>query len=195
MRRSIVSGLCCTTVLLVGALSISARPPGSIPVVGEPADRELARLLVNLELRTRGALAKRYVAADAAHRAWLAHELLLPAAVADEVFHEVVPEATGGRAWVKMIVDEPRNRHNIGDDTTVALLGEIKSGKTQVSRTTAGAYYYGEPIKAASTCLACHGEPRGARDPFFPKYTKNGWKAGEIVGAVIARVAPHATGG
>ncbi|MFQ5804334.1 MAG: DUF3365 domain-containing protein, partial [Candidatus Methylomirabilales bacterium] len=52
-------------------------------------------------------------------------------------------------------------------------------------------YYYAEPIKATKTCLPCHGEPRGEPDPLFPQYKKNGWRDGEIVGAVIARVAPE----
>ena len=36
-----------------------------------------------------------------------------------------------------------------------------------------------------------HGEPKGASDPAFPEYTKDGWKVGDIIGAVIARVEPR----
>ena len=39
--------------------------------------------------------------------------------------------------------------------------------------------------------MSCHGAPAGEADPHFPQYKKNGWKAGEVVGAVIARVAPE----
>ncbi len=156
----------------------------------QQSDAELARLLVRLELRTRGVIAGHYGGADEAHRTWLAENLLLPAAVADKVFHEVVPAATGGRAWVKMVVDKPRNPHNTGDATAIAMLAEIKEGKPGASRRTREAYYYAEPIRAKKGCLLCHGQPKGEPDPFFPQYKKNGWEAGAIVGAVVARVAP-----
>ena len=48
-----------------------------------------------------------------------------------------------------------------------------------------------EPIVATAGCLPCHGAPAGEPDPHFAEYKKNGWKAGEIVGAVVARVAPR----
>ncbi|MCP4248470.1 MAG: DUF3365 domain-containing protein [bacterium] len=157
------------------------------------ADVELARLLVKLELRTRGVIAGHYGGADLAHKAWLAENLLLPAAVADQVFHEVVPAATGGRAWVKMVVDEPRNPHNRADATATAMLAEIKKGRPETSRRTDEAYYYAEPIAAKKGCLLCHGQPKDGPDPFFPQYHKNGWQEGEIVGAVVARVTPAGT--
>lgn len=151
-------------------------------------DQELARLLVKLEKQTRAVVARHYVQADKAHRDWMAKKLLLPAAVADKVFHEVVPAATGDRAWVKMIVDNPRNPHNIGDDAALALLEQLKTGSPHAQRHTHDAYYYAEPIRATKTCLLCHGEPKGARDPYFPQYTKNGWEEGEVIGAIVARV-------
>ena len=153
-------------------------------------DQELAELLVKLELRTRAVIAKHYGRADEVHRCWLADNLLLPAAVADGVFHEVVPDVTTGRAWVKMVVDEPRNPHNAGDTTALELLEQIREGKPSASWSTPQAFYYAEPIKAGSACLRCHGDPRGEPDPFFPQYAKNGWQVGQIVGAVVARVAP-----
>lgn len=153
-------------------------------------DAELARLLVGLELRTRGVIASHYGGADEVHRAWMAEHLLLPAAVADKVFHETVPVLTGGRAWVKMVVDEPRNPHNAGDDTAKALLAAIQSGAPQAGRRTPEAYYYAEPIVAKKGCLRCHGSPSGAPDPFFPQYNRNGWEEGAVIGAVVARVAP-----
>ena len=156
---------------------------------GSISDEQLARLLVKLELRTRGVIADHYVMADTAHRAWHSENLLLPAAVADKVYYEVVPENTDGRAWVKMVVDEPRNPHNKGDETAIVMLNEIKTGKSCVTRRTAEAYYYAEPIIAKTTCLSCHGQPKGQPDPFFPQYKKNGWSEGEIIGAVVGRVA------
>ncbi len=157
-----------------------------------PSDVELARLLVKLERRTRGVIGAHYAGADQAHKDWLAEDLLLPAAVADRVFYEVVPAVTHGRAWVKMVVDEPRNPHNRADATAIAVLAEIKTGPSETSRRTREAYYYAEPITAKIACLLCHGEPKGGPDPFFPQYQKNGWQEGEIVGAIVARVAPLA---
>jgi methyl-accepting chemotaxis protein len=176
------------SVLLVVA-AITLADPGPADEHGRQFDQDLARLLVKLELRTRAVIAKHYVGADEPHREWLARNLLLPAAVADNVFHEVVPDATEGRAWVKMIVDEPRNPNNVGDDVTLALLNELREGNPRAERSTDDAYYYGEPISAAKGCLACHGGPRGEPDPFFPQYEKNGWQVGQVVGAVVARVS------
>lgn len=152
-------------------------------------DSQLARLLVKLELRTRGVIAGHYVKADTAHREWLSKNLLLPAAVADKIFYEVVADATNGRAWVKMVVDKPRNPHNEADETAAAMFAEIKAGKIRLSRQTAEACYYAEPIKAKKTCLLCHGQPKGQADPFFPQYQKEGWKEGDVIGAVIGQVA------
>ena len=176
-------------ILVLGAMLLLGRSAETVDEDGRPADRELARLLVKLELRTRAVVAGHYVKADDERRAWLAHNLLLPAAVADQVFHEVVPTSTEGRAWVKMIVDEPRNPNNVGDTVTSAMLAELREGRLNAERTADGVYYYGEPITAAKSCLACHGAPKGEPDPFFPMYRKNGWEEGQVVGAVIARVA------
>jgi hypothetical protein len=180
-------GIVVSVVLVVAAIALAGPEPAD--EAGRQFDQDLARLLVKLELRTRAVIAKHYVSADVPHREWLARNLLLPAAVADNVFHEVVPEATEGRAWVKMIVDEPRNPNNVGDDVTLALLNELRAGEPRAERSTEDAYYYGEPISAAKGCLTCHGGPRGEPDPFFPEYEKNGWQEGEVVGAVVARVA------
>ena len=92
---------------------------------------------------------------------------------------------------MKMVVENPRNPNNRADATALELFDSIRGGDTSAENLTAEAYYYGEPIKASATCLPCHGEPRGEPDPAFPQFKKNGWKAGEVVGAVIARVAPR----
>jgi hypothetical protein len=153
-------------------------------------DEELARLLVKLELRTRGVIASHYVRADEAHKKWLAENVFLPAAVADQVFYETVGTVTGERAWVKMVVENPRNPHNEGDVTAIEIMHAIKTGEASVARNTERATYYAEPITAASGCLFCHGEPAGESDPYFPQYKKDGWKAGEVIGAVVAKVTP-----
>jgi hypothetical protein len=70
------------------------------------------------------------------------------------------------------------------------MMNAIKAGETSVARNTAEAAYYAEPIITAKGCLLCHGEPAGEPDPYFSQYKKDGWKAGEVIGAVVARVAP-----
>ncbi len=192
--KVVASGVLILSIALLSSCVIARVETADTPKhkaveVGEAGcDRELARLLVKLELRTRGVIAGHYVKADEDHRKWMAENLLLPAAVADNVFHEVVPDVTGGRAWVKMVVDEPRNENNKGDATALALLQQIQKGKCCAEQSTREACYYAEPIKAAKTCLLCHGAPRGEPDPFFPQYKKNGWREDEIIGAVVARV-------
>ncbi len=160
-------------------------------------DQELAYLLVKLELKTRGIIGGHYARAqssfpgiDVLYKRWLTKNLILPAAVADGIFAQVVPQATSGRAWVKMVVDEPRNPNNRADDQAREMLAEIKAGSPFAERHTEEAYYYGEPIRTTALCLRCHGEPAGESDPYFPQYVKDGWKADPVVGAVIARVAP-----
>lgn len=185
MKQSIVVYGLILMIASVGLFGCSRIPASS----GGISDEQLAQLLVKMELRTRGVIAGHYARADNAHRKWLSENKLLPAAVADGVYHDVVPEMTGGRAWVKMVVDEPRNPNNEADETALAILNEIKAGKAHAAQRTANAYYYAEPIKASGTCLTCHGQPRGLPDPFFPQYEKNGWKSGEIIGAVVGRVA------
>ncbi|MHC4937508.1 MAG: Tll0287-like domain-containing protein [Planctomycetota bacterium] len=175
----------------------SADVPAPLDLEEREGDRELAYLLVKLVRKTRAVIAGHYTGhqsdlpfVDTAHRRRLAQNRVLPAAVADPIFSKVVPHATGGRAWVKMVVPEPRNPNNRGDETSLALLEKIRAGGPAAEMEFGGAYYYGEAITAKKTCLPCHGEPKGARDPAFPEYEKDGWKEGDIIGAVIARVEP-----
>jgi len=155
--------------------------------VDKSGDEELAYLLVKLEKRTRQVIAGHYgrqqpegAEATATYKGYLIKNLILPAAVADPIFSEVVPEATGGRAWVKMVVPEPRNPNNQGDATALAMLAALRNGGDAVWRTNEGAHYYAEPIVAKAGCLPCHGAPAGEPDVH-----------GEVIGAVVARVAPE----
>jgi len=199
-------GFLALSLVLLGLLvvvSLAVTTSASKPEMGDAAayldksgDDELAYLLVKLEKRTRkviaGHLGRKQPAgsdATAAYKEYLIENRILPAAVADPIFAEVVPGATGGRAWVKMVVPEPRNPNNRGDATALAMLAELRGGSDSVWRKAGGASYYGEPIVATAGCLPCHGAPAEEPDPYFPQYMKNGWKAGEVVGAVIARVA------
>lgn len=192
-----VAGALALLVFWGGCLNIESETHTTNPPaekedrVGRSADRELARLLVKMVRRTRAVVAGHYKEADGAHREWMSRNLILPASVADRIFSETVPAATDGRAWVKMVVDSPRNENNRGDRTALSMLDGLRSsGKASTHRSTNQAFYYAEPIKTNRACLLCHGEPRGAPDPFFPKYKKNGWTNNQIVGAVVARVAP-----
>lgn len=214
-RRSVLKNIVMAVAVVLLFLStgtlvaiIAAGPTEVAPGTrGQPApsspdrlrqgDEELAYLLVKLELKTRSVIAGHYACAqssfpgvDTLYKRWLTRNMLLPAAIADEIFAEVVPQTTSGRAWVKMVVDEPRNPNNRADDVARELLGEIKTGAKYAERGTSAAYYYAEPIRTVSGCLRCHGEPAGEPDPSFPQFKKNGWKADQIVGAVVARVAP-----
>jgi hypothetical protein len=173
-------------------------PGGEQAYLDKSGDEELAYLLVKLEKRTRQVIAGHYgreqsggPEATAAYKDYLIKNRILPAAVADPIFSDVVPGATGGRAWVKMVVTEPRNPNNQGDATALDMLAVLRKGVDAVWRTTPDAAYYGEPIEAKAGCLPCHGTPAGEPDPHFPQYEKNGWNEGEVVGAVIARVAPE----
>ena len=202
-RQTATAVLLSTAALLIPVAAGPASGAGASPTdepayVDKSGDEELAYLLVKLEKRTRAVIAGHYgrkqpggPEATATYQSALVSNRILPAAVADPIFSDGVPGATGGRAWVRMVVPEPRNPNTRGDATALEMLAELKGGAPFVERTTAEACYYAEPIQAKAGCLPCHGEPAGAPDPNFPQYTKDGWKAGDVVGGVIARVAPE----
>jgi hypothetical protein len=193
VRRDLLRAFAMGCALLMGTAGTSPMPVAAQFAPLQPtSDRELARLLVKLLLRTRAAVAKQYetdrfVGWDRLYKYALAKNGVLPAAIADQVF-QAVPELTGGRAWVKMVVDNPRNPNNKGDEAALELLAELRREAKAVERQTNDAYYYAEPIRAKAWCLRCHGEPKGEPDPMFPKYTKDGWREGDLVGAAVARV-------
>lgn len=210
MQKILVGCVAVLAIAFVGLLGSIARAgpetapewdPGQRTYQSKQGDEELAVLLTRLVLETRAVVAAHYTrpqsrvpGIDLLYRRLLAKNTILPAAIADRVFSEVVPGVTGGRAWVKMVVDEPRNENNRGDAVALELLEEIKAGSPSAERSTPDAFYYAEPIKTAESCLPCHGQPVGEPDPLFPEYEKNGWGPDEIVGAVVARVAPEPVG-
>lgn len=194
----IVPAVFLLAVVRSGPDTLPPAPRDETTYVEKRGDRELAYLLVRLEKRTRQVIGGHFARSqsavpgvDVAYKRGLTKNGILPAAVADHIFSEVVPAATGRRAWVKMVVPKPRNPHNRGDATALELLSELQRGAPFIERSTPAAYYYGEPIKAKEVCMRCHGEPKGEPDPNFPKYRKDGWREGDIIGGVIARVAPH----
>ena len=142
----------------------ASKPQGII--VPEPAghdrnaDEQLAYLLVKLELATRREIGSHFTrhqspvpGVDKLYQRLLVKNMILPAAVAGAVFSETVPNATQGRAWVKMVVDYPRNPNNRGVEVALELLVELRAGAGTAERTGQDAYYYAEPIKAKASCM------------------------------------------
>ena len=184
--------LCFCGFLIYWGVSLGI---GQTPAAKDSADMELAQLLVKLEVRTRAVIAGHFSASSSAQTSnqskfqqMLIQNKILPAAVADKVFSETVPAATNHRAWVKMVVDVPRNPNNQGDERALQILSKLKTGVPYAQLVERDCVYYGEPITAKKWCLSCHGEDKGAPDPYFPQFHKNGWKEGDVIGGVISRV-------
>jgi hypothetical protein len=71
------------------------------------------------------------------------------------------------------------------------LIEILKGGATSAMKVVDGRLYDAGPIKVVSEwCLACHGEPGGEPDPWFPQSKRDGWKLNEVIGAVVAVVEP-----
>ena len=194
-------------VINLGLLFAQPINPGEAPSVSLPpstesvarqGDEQLAYLLVKLMLETRKEIGGHFTRKQSPipgiskiYQRMMVKNRILPAAVADRVFAETVPSATGGRAWVKMVVDKPRNPNNRADEVAGDLLAELRQGESSAQQETSEAIYYAEPIKAKRACLFCHGEPKGSPDPFFSEFVKEGWREGDVIGAVVARVVPE----
>lgn len=158
-------------------------------VYADVSEQDLAKLLVKLELQTRAVIASKFSKSKGDNKEFMIQHTILPAAVADPIFSRVVPENTNDRAWVKMVVDKPRNPNNKGDETALQMIDILKRDKVKyVEKDLMDAYYYAEPIVATKACLECHGNPKGAPDPHFSEYQLEGWKVDEVIGGVVARV-------
>jgi len=161
--------------ILLACISLSIVLSGS--AYADVSEQDLAKLLVKLELQTRAVIASKFSKSKGDNREFMIQHTILPAAVADPIFSRVVPENTNDRAWVKMVVDKPRNPNNKGDETALQMIGILKQGKVKyVEKDLMDAYYYAEPIIATKACLECHGNPKGAPDPHFSEYQLEGWK-------------------
>lgn len=161
------------------------------PAAAATRPEEIAEVLSQLIVNTRGAVADNYTKPDklwwlpaGLYRYILAKNEVLPAAIAGKAFHPL----NGGPISLKMIVDEPRNEANRADAVEAELFARVKASGEPAAAATKEAAYHARPIKAAAWCLRCHGEPRGEADPVFPKYKKDGWREGAVVGAATARV-------
>ena len=154
------------------------------------SEKVLAKLLVKLELQTRAVIASKFSKSKGDNKEFMIEHTILPAAVADPIFSRIVPQNTDDRAWVKMVVDKPRNPNNRGDEVAMRMIDSLKQDKVKyVEQDLADAYYYAEPIVATKACLECHGNPKGAPDPHFAEYRLEGWKVDDVIGGVVARVA------
>ena len=161
--------------------------PGT--VYAEITAKDLAKLLVRLELQTRAVIAGKFSKAEGDNKNFMIQHKILPAAVANAIFFGVVPQNTNNKAWVKMVVDKPRNPNNKGDTVAIEMIGKLKKGKLEyVEEDLDDAYYYAEPIVATKACLECHGNPKGAQDPHFPEYKLEGWKVDQVIGGVVSKV-------
>lgn len=173
--------------ILLTCISLSFFLSGS--VYADLSEQDLAKLLVKLELQTRAVIASKFSKSKGDNKEFMIQHTILPAAVADPIFSRVVPENTNDRAWVKMVVDKPRNPNNKGDETALQMIDILKRDKVKyVEKDLMDAYYYAEPIVATKACLECHGNPKGAPDPHFSEYQLEGWKVDEVIGGVVARV-------
>ncbi|MCH9003033.1 MAG: DUF3365 domain-containing protein [Planctomycetes bacterium] len=124
------------------------------------AEEQSAYLLVKLELATRREIGSHFTrhqssvpGVDKLYQRLLVKNMILPAAVAGAVFADTVPNATPGTRLGKMVVDDPRNPNNRGDEVALELLAELRAGAGTAERTSHDAYYYAEPIKAKAACM------------------------------------------
>ena len=168
-------------VLVAATSSVAAATP-----------EETAATLSQLVINTRAAVAKNFTEPnkiwwlpDALYRYLLAWNGVLPAAIAGGGVHPTNP---GGVVVLKMVVAEPRNDKNKPDAVERSLLEQVLKTGVPAALSTQEFAYHARPIKAADWCGRCHGDPKGAPDPIFPEYRKEGWKTGEVIGAATARV-------
>ena len=163
------------TLLLADSETIS-KPNADQKSLDRSGDEVLAYLLVKLVKKTRAVMSGHYGRmqdggpdATIEYKDVLIRNCILPASVADPIFAETVPEATGGRAWVKMVVPEPRNPNNRGDEIALEMLSELKQGVESTWCHDDDAVYYAEPITTKPGCFTCHGAPAVDPDPLFPQ--------------------------
>lgn len=163
-----------------------------LPTTTRGGPAEVAEVLSQLIINTRAVIAENFTKPnkvwwlpDPLYRHILTTNEVLPAAVAGKAFH---PLNTSGVVSLKMVVEDPRNDSNRPDPVERELYQHVVHTGQPAARLTPDAAYHARPIKSAEWCLRCHGEPKGAPDPNFPKYKKEGWRIGEVIGAAIARV-------
>lgn len=176
LRRASAAGI----LVLILARSASATP------------EETAAALSQLVINTRMAVAKNFTQPnkiwwmpDPVYRLVLAKNEVLPAAVVGAAIH---PLHSDGVVVLKMVVRDPRNEKNKPDAVEAELFEEVRLTGQPAARSTPKHAYHARPIKAVAWCLRCHGLPKEGADPVFPRFKKEGWREGEIIGAATARV-------
>lgn len=162
------------------------------PLEARARPEETAETLSQVVINTRMAVAESFVKPnkiwwlpDALYRRILARNSVLPAAIVGKGIH---PTNAGGAVSLKMLVTQPRNENNRPDPVEAELLRKVVATASPQAAATKEAAYHARPIKAVEWCLRCHGDPAGGADPVFPQFKKEGWKAGEVVGAAVAKV-------
>jgi len=103
----------------------------------------------------------------------------------------------GSRYYVRQVSLRYRNPDNRPDSFEAAQLAAFRVGKVEEVWQVAGdggkkALRYLLPMKAETTCLACHGSydnaPRFVRERFPRGHYSYGYKVGEVIGAVSVSV-------
>lgn len=115
--------------ILLSIISLSFFLSGSVQA-GVP-EKDLAKLLVKLELQTRAIFASKFSKAQGDYKEFMIEHKILPAAVADPIFSRIVPENTDDRAWVRMVVEKPRNLNNKGDEIALQMIDTLKQDKVK----------------------------------------------------------------
>jgi hypothetical protein len=163
-----------------------------LPAAASATPEETAAALSQLVINSRSAVARNFTEPnkvwwlpDRLYRYILGRNSVLPAAVVGAAVH---PLHDDGVVVLKMIVREPRNDKNRPDAVEARLLDDVLRTGGPAAATTPQFAYHARPIKAAEWCDRCHGLPKGAPDPLFPKHKREGWRTGEVVGAATARV-------
>lgn len=174
------------------SLLFAATIAASFPLAAHAGPERTAETLSQVIINTRMAVAENFVKPnaiwwlpDGLYRYILARNSVLPAAIVGKGIH---PTNADGAVTLKMLVASPRNEKNRPDAVEAELLRKVVATGSPQAASTKVAAYHARPIKAAEWCLRCHGTAAGDPDPVFPQFKKEGWKAGEVVGAAVARV-------
>lgn len=93
---------------------------------------------------------------------------------------------------IHIVALRPRNKEDSPDDFERQALEAFAKDETLqsysgvgVDESGADTYYYLRPRRINASCLSCHGDPAGERDPLG--YFKEGYAVGEVAGAVSVR--------
>ena len=93
---------------------------------------------------------------------------------------------------IRVVALKPRNKEDSPDDFERQALEAFSADETLESYSGVstdengeGTYYYLRPRRINASCLTCHGDPAGEKDPLG--YEKEGYHVGTVAGAVSIR--------